>query len=365
MSKQANKTVIGAFVVIAVAMAAAGVVIFGGGKFMTQRVRYVMDFEGSVKGLNIGAPVVFRGVKIGSVIDLTLHANANTLETHIPVVVEIESRKIKLTEEKREEPQVSLPRLIKHGLRAQLELQSMLTGQLQIALDYHPDSKPRLSGLAGELPEIPTIPSELQKIRDTLSDLPLRDVFKKISSSLAGIEKIVNDPEIIETIHEAKLAVIDARKLIQNADRHIDPIGTGLTDTIQDTRKLVRDVDKQIDPLAKNANSAIVASLKMFKQGEKTMSMEHGKPAELTKSFISAADAFREAMVAAKPAITKAERAIDNIRSITDKDSKDRYLINNMLKELSSAARSIRIWAEYLERHPEVLIRGKGGPRRR
>ena len=365
MSKQANKTVIGAFVVTAVAMAAAGVAIFGGGKFFSERQEYVMYFEGSVKGLNIGAPVVFRGVKIGSVKDVRIHVNSNTLETRIPVLVEVVQDKIHITEGKRRDPRSSVPRLIRHGLRAQLQLQSMVTGQLQINIDYHPDSKPRLSGLPSEYPEVPTIPSELERIMATLSELPLRDVFKKISNSLTGIEKIVNDPEIIETVHEAKLAVIEARKLIQNADRHIDPIGTGLTDTIQDARKLVRDVDKQIDPLAKNANSAIVASRKMFKQGEKTMSLEHGKPAELTQSFINAADAFQEAMVAAKPAITKAERAIDNIRSMTDKDSKDRYLINSMLKELSSAARSIRIWAEFLERHPEVLIRGKGGPRRR
>ena len=365
MSKQANKTVIGAFVVIAVAMAAAGVVIFGGGKFFSERQAYVMYFTGSVTGLNIGAPVVFRGVKIGAVKDIRIYADPTTLDSRIPVHIEIFREKIHLIKGKIVDPRIAMPRLIEHGLRAQLQLQSVLTGQLQIALDYHPDSKPRLSGVESEYPEIPTIPSELQKIKETLSELPLRDVFKKISNSLAGIEKIVNDPDITATIHEAKLAVIDARKLIQNADRHIDPIGTGLTETIQDTRKLVRDVDKQIDPLAKNANSAIVASRKMFKQGEKALSLEHGKPAELTKSFINAADAFREAMVAAKPAITKAERAIDNIRSITDKDSQDRYLVNSMLKELSAAARSIRIWAEYLERHPEVLIRGKGGPRRR
>ena len=365
MSKQASKTIIGAFVVTAVALAAVGVVIFGGGKFMTERVRYVMAFEGSVKGLNVGSPVVFRGVRIGSVKDIKLFANANTLEVNIPVVVEIESSRVKITEGEMQDPRLSLPRLIKQGLRAQLDLQSVVTGQLQIALDYHPDSKPRLSGVKSRYPEIPTIPSPLEKIRETLSDLPLRKLFGKMSDTLNGIEKIVNDPEILETIHEAKLAVVDARKLIKDAGRHIDPIGTGLTETIQDTRNLVRDVDKQIDPLAKNANSALVASRKMFRQGEKTLSLEHGKPAELTDSFVNAANTFREAMAAAKPAITKAEQAIENIRSITDEDSKDRYMIHNMLKELSSAARSIRIWAEYLERHPEALIRGKGGPKGR
>ena len=367
MSKQANKTAIGAFVVIATAIAAIGVVIFGGGSFMAQRARYVMAFQGSVKGLNIGAPVVFRGVRIGSVKNITLYANANTLEVNIPVEIEIETNKIKVIEGDIQNPEVALalPRLIKQGLRAQLELQNMVTGQLQIAIDYHPDSKPRLRGVKSRHPEIPTIPSPLEKIKETLSDLPLQEVFEKMSSTLNGIEKIVNDPGILETIHEAKLAVVDIRKLINDAGRHINPIGTGLAETIQDTRNLIRDVDKQMDPLVKNANSALVASRKMFQQGEETLSLRHGKFADLTDGFINAADAFRDAMVAAKPAIIKAEQAIDNVRSITDKDSKDRYLINNMLKELSSAARSIRIWADYLERHPEALIRGKGGPLRR
>jgi paraquat-inducible protein B len=255
--------------------------------------------------------------------------------------------------------------LIKKGLRAQLELQNMVTGQLQIAIDYHPDSKPRLRGLKSKYPEIPTIPSPLEKIKETLSGLPLQEVFEKMSSTLNGIEKIANDPDILETIHELKLTVVDVRRIINDAGRHIDPIGIGLADTIRDTQKLVQDVDKQIDPLVSNANSALVASRKMFKQGEKTLSLKHGKFAELTDGFIDAAHAFREAMVAVKPAIIKAEQAMDNVRSITDKDSKDRYLINNMLKELSSAARSIRIWADYLERHPEALITGKGGPIRR
>ena len=70
-------------------------------------------------------------------------------------------------------------------------------------------------------------------------------------------------------------------------------------------------------------------------------------------------------LIGAKPAVIEAEAAIENIRSITEQDSPDRRQINIMLRELSAAARSIRNWAEYLERHPEALIRGKGGTTRR
>ena len=82
----------------------------------------------------------------------------------------------------------------------------------------------------------------------------------------------------------------------------------------------------------------------------------------MANSFIGAADALRDALVAAKPAVIKAEVALENIRSLTDKNSPDRHQLNTMLKELSAAARAIRNWASYLERHPEALIRGKAGP---
>ncbi len=89
MSKQANKTVIGAFVVGAIALAVAAIMIFAGGKFLTRYNTYVMYFPGSVKGLNVGAPVVFRGVKIGSVKTIDLRYDSKTLQVQIPVLVEI------------------------------------------------------------------------------------------------------------------------------------------------------------------------------------------------------------------------------------------------------------------------------------
>jgi paraquat-inducible protein B len=59
MSKQANKTLIGAFVVGAIVLAVAGILVFGSGDFFSVRPMFVMYFEGSVSGLNVGAPVTF------------------------------------------------------------------------------------------------------------------------------------------------------------------------------------------------------------------------------------------------------------------------------------------------------------------
>jgi len=97
MSKPANKTVIGIFVVGAIALAVIAIVVLGSGKFFKQTLRAVCYFEGSVGGLNIGAPVVFKGVKIGSVADVILHFDRKDLIFTIPVYIEIDPSKMVAT----------------------------------------------------------------------------------------------------------------------------------------------------------------------------------------------------------------------------------------------------------------------------
>src|SRR5512143_1986566 len=99
MSKKANKTLIGAFVVGAIALIIAGVVIFGSGKLFAPVRKFVMVFAGSVKGLNVGSAVIFRGVKIGAVTDIQLRVDPKNMTAVIPVYVEIDPRKITVPEE--------------------------------------------------------------------------------------------------------------------------------------------------------------------------------------------------------------------------------------------------------------------------
>jgi len=85
MSKQANMALIGGFVVGALALVFAGVMVFGSGKFLQETANYVLYFDGSLKGLNVGSPVVWKGVKIGSVTDIQLQADAVDLTIQDPV----------------------------------------------------------------------------------------------------------------------------------------------------------------------------------------------------------------------------------------------------------------------------------------
>ena len=99
MAKQVSKTAIGGFVISAIALLVIGIVVFGGGKFFTKTIKYVMFFDRTVKGLKVGAPVVFRGVEIGSVDSVVIRADTQKLEVDIPVVVEIEPDRFQTTGE--------------------------------------------------------------------------------------------------------------------------------------------------------------------------------------------------------------------------------------------------------------------------
>ena len=89
MSKPANKTLIGVFVIVAIGLVVGAILILGSGRFFRHYPKYVMYFESSVKGLSIGSPVVFRGVKVGSVTDISMDFNPSDLSILIPVYVEL------------------------------------------------------------------------------------------------------------------------------------------------------------------------------------------------------------------------------------------------------------------------------------
>ena len=146
MSKQANKTAIGAFVVVAVALGVAAIIVFGSGKFFVKKDVYVAYFPGSVKGLRVGAPVVFRGVKIGEVTQIRLYADRRENIVQIPVILEVDPGNFKNMGPPEENRREYLEKVIKSGLRAQLQMQSLVTGQLMINVDFYPDKPATVIG---------------------------------------------------------------------------------------------------------------------------------------------------------------------------------------------------------------------------
>ena len=316
MAKKANRKMIGGFVVIAVVILVASVVIFGPGDIFKEKDEYVLFFDGSVKGLRVGSPVLFRGVEVGAVSRIVIRSNLETLENYIPVFIQVypESFEV-ISDEATPLPRgKELSKLIELGLRAQLVTQSMITGQLMIEADMRPGTPVSLKKLEPDYLEIPTIPSTMAKLGKSLEKLDLSEINIRLVSILASVERILNNPDIEASVQELKGALQDARGLVQNVNSRVEPLTDNLNSTMTDARGLVNNVDAKVDPLSKTAIAAMKA----------------------------------------------AESAIKSIDDLVGKDSATRADLDSALQELAGAARSLRLLADYLEQHPDAIIKGKG-----
>ncbi len=351
MNGKASKTLIGAFVVGSVVLIVAGLMVFGGGKFMKKTQEFVLFFTGSVKGLSVGAPVLVGGVKIGSVKSLSIEYNPKTLIFYVPVIIEVQPNKIRLIKGKRIPLDKMVPLLIERGLRAQLTMGSLITGQLIIELDYYPDTPVKLVGLNKEYHEIPTIPSTFQAIFDTLRKLPLEETLKGLISAVKALEKVLKSPEIPEIIHSANLALADARKLINDVDIRVAPLAESVDDTLAEYKKIATHVNAQVDPLMENAN--------------KTVKDARNLVGNLDKKLETLATKIAKGLEASQKTMEEARETLKIFQTRLGKDSPLLNQLDNTLREFSEMARSIRSLANYLSRHPEALLRGKSGSQRR
>ena len=324
MSKRASKTVIGVFVVSALALVVAGVLIFGSGDFLKERYKFVLFFQDSVKGLNVGAPVIFIGVKIGEVKDIAVIEDPLKSSFYIQVIIELTSGKLKKSITKEfsgvKEIYEYCNQLIEQGLRAELGLQSVLTGQLQIELDFHPEQKPVLVGTNAKYKEIPTIPSKFEILTKRIENMPIEEIVDKVSSSLNRIDALLNSPEIVEILQSMKLTMEDAKKISYKVNKQVQPLMNKLDEALDAYGKLAQNLDRQMVPLSSNIEELVKVVTEASKQADKTLK---------------------------------------TIENVVGEDSIATVELTTTLKEFSSAARSIRYLADYLNRHPETLVRGK------
>jgi len=349
VSKPVNKAVLGGFVVAAIALFVAAVLVFGSGKFFKTTVLRVMYFDGSVKGLNVGAPVLFRGVKIGSVKEINLHWDLTKNAIDIPVVAEIEPGAFNVVGGTlgTRDPAQGNRELIEQGLRAQLETQSFVTGQLLIILDFHPGTPVTLHKDAPYL-EIPTIPTTLQQIAKTIEELPLKEIVSKLSSALDSIDKLASSPELKESVVNLNLLLQDARKLVQDVDTQVNPIGSEVQGAVKDARKLVRNADRQISSLGSSARETLGETKKLVQHVDGRIDPLYENIQDLIHQI--------------KGAIKQAETVLKELEGGLRGDSNLMIRLTEALAELEKAARAVRFLADDLERKPEALLRGKGTP---
>jgi paraquat-inducible protein B len=328
MTKKVNPKLIGAFVLGAVALAAIGVIIFGSGKFFTETARYVLFFPGSVKGLTVGAPVTLEGVRIGTVTDLYVVFDRTTLTFHTPVYTEVIRGKVKdvgdyLAEDAVDydtDPEKIIKLLVDRGMRGQLELQSLVTGQLNVALSMHPGSEVHYVGIDKSLPEIPTIPTAFQQLTKALENIDIEGITEDLQKTLAAVEQLATSPELAEAVTSLNKTLKDFGQLARNVDSRVGPLTTSIEETLVDTRKLVNNVDTQVEPTF----------------------------ADLQKALNSADLALKQAKVTVA--------SLDNVVGV---DSAIMWELRNTLIELNSMARQLNALVGLLQRQPDSIIRGK------
>jgi paraquat-inducible protein B len=315
MGRKANPALIGAFVLGALALAAVGIVVFGSGRFFRETVRFVVYFDSSVNGLQVGAPVKFKGVEIGAVskimLSLTGMRRERIEETRIPVVIELDPE---LVTERGSPLDITKPatfeQLVAAGLRAQLAMQSILTGLLYVALDFFPDTPPRLVREPGvTYPEIPTVPTPLEEAQAAIvrvikkvDQVDLDRIAGGLTEAVEGVERLINSPKV-------------------------QGIADGVTDALAELRSAAHSVRTLADDLNRNVTPLT---------------------ADASQTVKSATAAMKEA-----------EAAFLNVRTLLEPGAPIAYQLSETLAEVAAAARTIRHLGNSLERNPAVLLRGR------
>lgn len=320
MSKRVSSTAIGIFIVGGAALIIAAIGILGSGRLFRHEQRFICFFDGNLNNLNIGAPVKVRGVAIGSVVEIWLALPPSDglvkdpASTALPVVIEIDETQLK----RRGARSLALQSgegfdaLIKRGLRAQLSMQSVLTGILYVDLDFHPPNTPIKLALepgTGLYPEIPTTPTNLEQVQQgVMSTL----------TKLEDIDFVALASSFTEAAHSAH-----------------DVLGSP---NLKDAIASLRDT-------AANLNKTAVAVRENF-------DAFNAKTDPLIKSMKKASD---EADVA----LAQTRLTMGQLQTTFAPDSPLAYRLNVAFDNLSQASSAIRELAEYLQRNPSSVVRGR------
>ncbi len=333
MSNKSNPAVIGGFVIGAIALLVAAVIVFGGGELFATKRYLVTYFPGSVKGLRVGSDVLFRGVRVGYVTGIEVVTDPDIDRFSIPVTFQIlpdtftvESTGGKLLSLSADEASERIDALVKRGLRTKLETESFVTGQLLIQLDFYPNDKAVFRGENTRHQEVPSVPSDIQQYVQQLQKLAAEinkqvDVEKLVADVqgiMAGLNKLANSPELQDALVGLD-RLVNARET-QALPGDLHNAARSFTQTMDDTRQVVATLDKDVGPLISDT---------------------------------------RRALDSLNVALTNATGVLQDAQLQLRQEGATNYEFINTLNEVQQAARSLRTLTDYLDQHPEAFIRGK------
>lgn len=332
MATRANPKLIGAFVLGGVALFVIMILAFGSASFFSIRIPIVMYFEGDLSGLDVGAAVNFRGVRIGSVTKVILQYNVTTLTAKIPVYAEIEADRLTLVGAPPSSifrPGQNMPALVQRGLRARLGSESLVTGKLVVGLDFVPETPARLVGEEYEhgYYQIPTIPSQLAELQRSVSGVVNMLASAKLPELIADLRRLIDDLDHdVEGVDMAALSG-DARSLLTSVQHNVDELTTSLVQT------------------SGTADTALKSGDRMFQDASRTIA------------------AIRPLIATLDDTAKRADALVAAAQSTIEPGSPLQRELITALREIASTARSARALADNLERDPNSILFGKTGAR--
>ncbi|MDH3862128.1 MAG: MlaD family protein [Gammaproteobacteria bacterium] len=331
MSKQANPTVIGAFVVGAVILIATAFALFGGAQIFAAKNRYIAVFAEPTNGLRVGANVMLNGVRVGYVSDIDLIIDDVSFETDTQVVLELinEDIKTKSGDELDSEfaARFNHERLIQEaGLRASLQMESFVTGQLSVALQLRPETEAVMRAVDPPYDEIPTVASNVQELLNNLqswfAEIQENVDFRGLSQRLNDVLQALDDLARSEDMRES---IAGINRLINDAE--MQQLAGQVVATLEEMRQ------------------ASSAASNLFSNTEKDVDMLVADLQPALKRLAGALDEAEQTLAAAKSQLKG--------------DSEQFYQLGTTLDELERAARSVREYFDYMERNPEAFLQGK------
>jgi paraquat-inducible protein B len=262
-------------------------------------VYFISYFDETVRGLAVGAPVEFRGIKIGEVADIRLEFNPEEASFRIPVLSYIEPERIVMTGRGEASDKDIWAKLVKKGLRAQLRTGVLLTGQLYISLDLHPKAKPAQLRVSAGYPVLPTVPE------------PVQEITTSVTQILSRLQKVP-----------------------------IEQIGRDLQEAVANVKNLSGSAE--LTAAVKALNQSL-AQLHRFSLKMNT---------DLAPRMQTLLDQTRKTMTAGQRALTAADKMMNSESPLS-------YECRQALQEVAKAARSVNALAQLLEQNPQALIYGK------
>ncbi|MCU0771934.1 MAG: MlaD family protein [Verrucomicrobia bacterium] len=314
MSKKANPTAIGLFVVLGVTLAVAGVVLFASGTWFKQTQTFIVYFDSSVRGLNAGSAVMVSGVKVGTVKEVLIHFNQQDLDAFMPVILEIDHQLLQSKTDKRyrlDEPEV-VRDLVDKGLRARLQAESLVTGLLYVDLSLLSDPPPAVYHQVKPIhEEIPSAPNDIQLLMENLARLDLKGLSDRLDRVLASIETNLGQLQMRE-ISGGLTNLLGSLNQVVDAP-HLTNALASLDRTLEETRRLAERLNSKVDPLASGAEQTL-AELRL---------------------------------------------ALEDLRGMLAPEAPLKRELAEALTQISLAARSIGDLSDYLSRNPNALLSGR------